>query len=233
MTILTEAPIEALDLNYVKLPKSNRSQYDKSTIVSIFPVDIEETKPTIQPALFKIPAGSIKSPSVVTVGSASWWKLFTDQQPPLEIVCSSVEVAHSIIFDYCNGLPECDLESKTPGLFFIPGREMGVEEVKIKFAVKLREVEAKQKAWYAALVNRADADWSRSNGNPLTIWELMRVAARDLGHLDKPWLANTMALGKVKCFACGNLRDPEYPICPTCKTIDPTHPRAKDIRTAT
>ena len=232
MATLTEAPLEALDLNYARLPKSNRNQYDRSTIVSIFPIPIEETKPTIQPAIFKIPAGSIEDPAVVAVGSASWWKLFTDMQPPIEVICSSVEIAHSIIYDYCNGLPECNMEDKTPGLFFIPGKEVDAKEVKMKYLFKLKDVETKQRNWYSALINHADSLWSRSNGNPLVIWELMRIAAKELGQLDKPWLANVLSLAKVKCFACGSLRDPEFPICPTCKTIDMSHPKAKDIRTA-
>src|SRR5258706_9506503 len=94
---------------------------DKSTVVSIYPRAIEETKYTIQPGVFKIPAGSYKEPSTLVVGPSSWWKELDESQPLLEIPVSSITIADSIVRDYCNGILCCNMGDATPGLFFIPG----------------------------------------------------------------------------------------------------------------
>jgi hypothetical protein len=75
---------------------------DKTTIVSIYPNEIIETKPTIQPGRFVIPAGSFEKPSITVVGPSSWWREIDMDQPLLEIPVSSVQIADSVIKDYCN-----------------------------------------------------------------------------------------------------------------------------------
>lgn len=215
----------------VTIPRSRLNKYDKSSIVSIFPVDIEETKHTIQPSLFKIPAGSIEHPSVLVVGPSSWW-VHSDKHPPIEVPCSSPEIALSIVFDYCSGMLACDMENTIPGIFFIPGQAVTPEDVKKNYGSALATAKLKQDNWYRELVAIADSLWARSNGNPRVIWDIMRLAAKSLNLIDKPWIADMMAVSLTKCFACGKLKDPEYPICPHCRTIDPSHPRAKEIKVA-
>src|SRR6187200_2386767 len=77
---------------------------DKSTVVSILPKRIYETKITIQPGVFEIAPGSMEHPSVLVVGASSWWREVDVDQPLLEIPVSSIQVADSIVKDYCNGL---------------------------------------------------------------------------------------------------------------------------------
>lgn len=208
------------------LPKSNRNPYDKSTIVSIFPVDMEEFKYTIQPAKFNIKGGTYEKPSITVIGASSWWQPM-ENRPPLEIVCQSPEVANAIIRDYCIGLLGCDMETKTPGLFFIP-KEVRISDVMKDFKRELENAQYRQLNWYKEIVRLADALWSRAQ-NPILIWDLMKLAARELNLLNKPWLVDTIAVEKVKCFACGALKDPKYPVCPNCRIPDPNHPLTKDL----
>jgi hypothetical protein len=204
---------------------------DKSTIVSIFPDLIEEPKPTTQPNKYVIQPGTFDNPSILVIGPAIWWKDFMDDQPLTEMVVSSIQQADSIIKDYCNSMLGCDMDTAIPGLFFIPG-EVSILEVKTKYKTKLTEVKAKQDNWFRILVKKADSDWARSNGNPIFIWDGMRLAARELNLTDKPWLKDYQTMEKVKCFACGSLKDPVYPICPTCRSIDPSNPLSKDLKIA-
>ena len=44
---------------------------DKATIVSIFPKEIEETKPTLMPSRWIIPAGTLENPGIAVVGPSS------------------------------------------------------------------------------------------------------------------------------------------------------------------
>jgi hypothetical protein len=94
------------------------------------------------------------------------------------------------------------------------------------------EVKNKQDNWFRLLLKLADALWARSNNNPLVIWDEMRIAARELG-ADKAWTKDFQLVDLIKCFACGGLRNPQFPVCPTCKVVDPNHPLAKDLKFAT
>jgi len=197
--------------------RSAPNPLDKSTVVSIFPLAIDETKPTIQPGRFQIPAGSYAKPSLLTVGSSSWWKELSDQEPILEIPVSSIQVADSIVTDYCNGLLGCDMGENRPGIFFIPGEITLLDLMKDKKPL-LDKAKANQTKWYASLIRLADAQWARSAGNPMAIWDVMRLAAKEL-NVDKPWIKDFEMSALVNCVACGALRNPTYPICQACHTV--------------
>lgn len=62
-----------------------------------------------------------------------------------------------------------------------------------------------------------DASWANSHGNPLAIWDIMRVAAKQL-NVDKPWIKDFQLGELISCIACGALRNPLYPICLACHT---------------
>ncbi len=191
---------------------------DKSTVVSIYPKLIDEVKHTIQPGRFIIEPGTYDKPALLVVTSSSWWKELDEEQPLLEIPNSSIQVADSIVKDYCNGLLACNMSDAMPGLFFIPG-EITPVELKSKHKAQLDRARDNQKRWYMALVQMADALWARSNGNPLTISEDMRLAARELGLNSKDWLRDFQNIESIRCVACGAMRNPAYPVCQTCHAI--------------
>jgi len=208
-----------------------RNPLDQATIVSIYPKPIDDEKITIFPGKFHIDKGSYENPALLTVGPSSWWRDIDIEQPLLEIPVSAVQIAQSVIVDYCNGFLAADMSTQMPGLFFILG-EVDKHTVLTKYKIKLAEAKQKQDAWFKTLIRLADSLWARSNGNPLVIWDEMRMAARELGHETLPWMRFDVQATMIRCFACGSLRNPEFPICPTCKNVDQTHPRAKDIKLA-
>lgn len=191
---------------------------DKSTVVSIYPHELNEKKPTIQPGEFHLDAGSYEKPAILVVGPSSWWKEVDENQPYLEIPNSSIQVADSIVRDYCNGLYLCDMDTLMPGIFWLPG-ELTVEIIKKEHKVLLDKALIKQRNWFTALVNKADAEWVKYNGNPLAISGDMRVAAREMNLINKEWLKDAQTAELVRCLACGFLKNPQYPICANCKTI--------------
>ena len=192
---------------------------DKSTVVSILPKLIDETKHTIQPGRFIIPPGSYDKPALLVVGSSSWWKETDEGQPMLEIPHSSIQIADSIVKDYCNGILACNMGDTMPGLFYVPGN-YDVEKLKKEYKKELDDALLRQRNWYSELVKLGDVLWARSNGNPLTISEDMRLAANELNLTNKEWLRDVQIMELVRCKACGSLKNPAYPICPTCKAID-------------
>ncbi len=191
---------------------------DKSTVVSIFPKLISERKPTIQPGIFEIQPGNYDKPSILVVGPSSWWKEIDENQPLLEIPHSSIQIADSIVKDYCNGILACDMGENMPGLFYIPG-EWTVDKIKKEKKTELDAANQKQRNWFTSLVRMADALWARSGGNPLTISEEMKIAARELNLINKEWLKDSQTMELVRCQACGSLKNPLYPICSNCKAI--------------
>lgn len=192
---------------------------DKSTVVSIYPKVIHEVKPTIQPGIFDIAAGTYEKPAILVVGSSSWWKEIDENQPLLEIPQSSIQIADSVVKDYCNGIFGCDMGENMPGLFYIPG-EHTLDSIRKNHKHLLDEANRKQKNWFAYLVKAADSLWARTGGNSIAIMDDMRLAATELNLLNKEWVKDNISVEMVRCKACGHLKNPQYPVCPNCKAID-------------
>ena len=161
--------------------------YDKATVISIYPKSVDESKPTLMPSRWQIPAGSYDKPSLLVVGPSSWFRDDGEDTPVLEIPVSAIQIAESIVRDYCNGILESNMADRMPGLFYLPG-EITLDELKKKYQVKLDNARDLQKNWFAALVRIADSLWARTNGNPIAIGDDMRMAAHELGLEDKNFL---------------------------------------------
>jgi len=206
--------------------KSPVNPLDMSTVFSILPIDIREEKVTISPSVFRVPKGTPDQPSLLHVEPASWWRELDHDQPLLEIPVSSIQVANAIVQDYCVGMLGVNGEQSKPGLFFLPGK-LSVEDLKTKFSGTLIKAISAQNAWYTGLIKLADALWSRSNGNPLAISDLMRLAAKELGK-NKEWIQDFQSVEQIRCKACGTFKSPLFPVCPNCKHIDNTE-KAKEL----
>lgn len=207
---------------------------DKSTVISIYPRDIREVKHTIQPGRFFIPAGSYAKPSLLVVGASSWWREIDEEQPLLEIPNSSIQVANSIVRDYCNGLIGCNMNDAMPGIFFIMGN-LTLPEIlnKPENKQKLDEAKKKQQKWYETLIIITDTLWARTNGNPLVVSDDARMAAKELNLNNKDWMKDFHMIEQVRCVACGSLRNPEFPVCAVCKAIaDPVKAKELNIQFA-
>lgn len=190
---------------------------DVSTVFSIYPKDIHETKVTLMPSEYFIPAGSFENPSRLLVTSASWWKEIDENQPLLEIANNSQLIAESICKDHNNSRLGFNPDAH-PGLFFIEG-DISVDDLKKKYNRVLLNAKAKQDNWYKDLVNLADSLWAASNGNPISIAEEMRIGARELGYTGRDWMKAFVMVANIVCDACGEPRNPRYPVCPHCHAV--------------
>lgn len=195
------------------------NEYDKSTVVSILPKSFDERKHTIMPNRFQIEPGSFEKPMTLVVGPASWWKDTGDGQPLLEIVSPSVVVADSLVKDYCNGYLCSNGDEAGPGLFWIPGA-VDLTELNTKYKPLLAKAHLKQTKWFQNLVRAADALWSRSHGNPQVIADDMRIAAQQLGLVEKKdWMSDFKMQSMELCPACGFMVNPNFPVCSNCKSV--------------
>lgn len=205
-------------IDHRRVQRTPKNPLDKTTIVSIFPKAIHEKKETIEPGFFNIEPGSYDRPSLLVVGTSSWWRDIDPEQPMIEIPVSSIVVADSVIKDWANGLFMCDMGESMPGLFFLPG-EKSLIEVKTNYRGELERAHKRQRNWYHKLVEAGDILWARSGGNPISISDDMRLAAQELGIKDKSWMADFSTIQMTECKACGQLVKPGFPICANCKTI--------------
>lgn len=210
---------QALGITNRQVIRTPPNPMDKSTVVSIYPKLIDEVKYTIEPGRFVLQPGSFETPSLLVVGSSSWWREIDPKQPLLEIPQSSITVANSIVKDYCEGIFGCDMGEKMPGLFWLPG-SFTVAEVKKNHADKLILAKTRQDNYFRELIKQADSLWARSNGNPLAISDEMRLAARELNiSANKEWMKDFRSVGLAQCPACGHLKNPQFPVCSHCNTI--------------
>lgn len=204
-----------------RIPKNSM---DKSTIVSVYPKAIAETKHTMQPSHFRIEAAEKDDFSILVVGCGSWLKEMALDQPFQEIYVGSTQIAQSFILDYSAGLLGYNVDQK-PGLFSIPGaydkksiRKYINPETLESFDSLISKARDQQRRWFLKLVDLTDSLWARSNGNPLCVNEDSRMAARELG-VNKDWMRNFQASQMENCKACGHMVNPIYPVCSNCKNI--------------
>jgi hypothetical protein len=190
---------------------------DKCTLVSVYPKTIHEKKISLQPGEFIIEPGTYDKPSTLIIGPSSWWRDVGEDEPLLEITHSSTVMADSIVKDYMNGLIGCNMVDSMPGLFWLPG-EILDNELMPKYKPQLDKARKNQTNYYQIVVKLADSLWARTNGNPLAIPGIAKLAAHEL-QLNREWLQQFVAPEIIKCVACGSMRNPAYPVCPTCKAV--------------
>ncbi len=208
----------------VALPLQNRqvirgpiNPTDKTTIVSIYPMPMVEEQWTLFPGRWTMEAGTYEKPAILVVGSSSWFFDKDENSPVVEVPVGSIQIAESIVKSYHGSMLEATYGEAMPGVFFAPG-DIPLIKIKTDYKNQLDRAMVVQKNWFAKLVRIADSLWARTNGNPISISDHMRMAAKELGLQDKPWLADFTSVSLIKCVACGALRDPQYPICQVCKT---------------
>ena len=200
---------------------------DRATIVSVFPKEIDEIKPTIFPRRFIIPAAADKEFSLLVLEGASVFRASTiDRMPPTEIPINALELARSIVDDYLNSTWLSSRGARCPGIFYIPGEYNNKTIFKYihsdgrtfdKMLIDYREI---QKKWFVEVMNAADEFWARTNGNPRSIPEDARVAATILGlENTKPWMSNVVQSELDNCPSCGEMINTLYPVCRYCHAV--------------
>lgn len=217
--------------NYYRAPVN---PLDKYTIVSTYYKPIRACKATITPGNFFVPAIEKDDDiALLVVGSSSWWREIDEEQPPVEIPVPSVHVAESIVNDFCNGLVGCNMNDKMPGFFLVPGpgnmiqatdfSKVDYEVLKVaikkEYSKEISLARERQKGWFQELILIADVSWARTNGNPLSVSDDSRMAAEKLGIKNKPWMQDFVSYELTACPACGQLRNPNFPVCGNCKAV--------------
>lgn len=215
MPVIGDAPGSAFKRRRMRPGPIN--EMDKTTIVSIYNKEISERKSTIFPGHVIIPPGTMERPSLVVLGQSRWWKEVDAEQDLFEVPVSSTQFAASVVNDYCSSLVGVSDGAK-PGVFYLTG-DIVLNVLLNKHTAALRKAENQQNNWYRNLVAMTDTDWARTNGNPLAVSADARAAAKALNLTGKDWMQDFVMMENVRCIACGQPRNPKFPICPSCHRI--------------
>jgi len=193
---------------------------DVSTVVSILPFSINESKPGLIPGEFKMDKVKAGDFQLLVIERCQHAVYLDESRPRLIVPDPSDTVAASIVndFKYSNhgfvsGVAE-------PGLSWVYGEFPNTPEGKALFkaqhAAVLLEMERLQMKWFETLVFAADDDWAKYRRHSL-ITPTQRYAAMSMGLTSKEWLIEQeIKEAQSRCKFCFTMVDPRAVVCAGC-----------------
>ena len=189
----------------------------EASVISIFPFASEETKPSIIPSIFPIPACTDENnPVIVTIpdGQTHEWLDITRGVRVYKI--SAEELARSICDDKRRSLFGANADRDAfPGIAWLP-HPVTPLQLKSNHADLIKKMQFEQLNWVKFMVELADDDWTRYHQHRF-INDLQRYACDRLG-LDREW--NTIYVDTlIKCPSCFENINPKSIICKNCRFV--------------
>lgn len=186
----------------------------KTTVVSIFPFDVNEEKPGVYPGRFLIPKAINDKPQTLQVADGFTFYYDIDAKA-IKVPILAESLAQSIVYDFCSSFMSYTPDAG-PGLFWVEGA-FTEQEIIDRFADKIIEARNRQTEWFRRICRLADDDWARY-GVHKAISDLQRFAADYLKY-DRPWARQIEQARMVSCPACRQTIPDDAMICAQCRTI--------------
>ena len=198
----------------------SKSMIDISTVVSILPIDITETKPGLIPGEFKFHAVEPGDIFLLPIPRCHHPVYLDDSRPSLLVPDPSDEVAASIANDYKQASLLYTQGKSEPGLDWVVGgftnSVLDKEEFKDKHSHILKRMEKLQTNWFEAMVKDADDVWAQERRH-IFISDLSRLAAVRLGLNEKEWLIREqIEQAQTRCKFCYEIIHQKARICSSC-----------------
>jgi hypothetical protein len=196
---------------------------DASTVISLLPVPLDETKPGLIPSQFIIPAvhDPMRELATLTVLRARFPVYLDENRPALVVPCPSDILAESICQDYKSSVSHYNPGVSEPGLFWVRG-DFTEDQIKELFITELNTARRLQIEWFKALVSEADDDWEKTHLRK-AISSVQRLACKALG-LERDWnldaaVEDVMKVTVKPCTFCRSEIHVEAIVCPFCRAI--------------
>jgi hypothetical protein len=193
---------------------------DQSTIISIYPADINEFKPGLYPGRFQLDACKNEElPKFLHIGLSIHMVNIPDK-PPMPVETASYTIAKAIVRDFFDSQCEHDPENNAhPGIAALPGI-VNLADFMSKHKPLHETMKKSQNAWGMKLVSENDVKWNRYK-NIKMMYPLGIHFAKKFGFTaeQKPWLENIVDdIVKVvpKCPVCANAVSPTALVCTNC-----------------
>lgn len=190
----------------------------KYTIVSLFPMPINEVKP-IEPGEFAIPAAK-KDDFQVFVSKDAYTRsrYISFEEGSLLLPVDSKEAVDAVCYDLISSLVGTEVERR-PGVFVLEGA-LTKEDVRRDHSEELALHDKYQRTWFEHLVKLADDDWKKYEQHRM-ITDLSRFACDWLG-LKRVWNFNPAEDKMIECVFCTTVISQRAIVCPQCRnTVDP------------
>lgn len=187
----------------------------KATVVSLFPLEINEYKPGLYPGYFVIPAAPHGEFTWLTVGDAIFYQE-TKNDVMTPVKTSFDVLAESIVGDFMRSHIGRIVEVAEPGIFWVRGEYDDARKIRYDHEEKIIEVEKRQLKWYEELVKMADDTYSRTRRHT-SVSALQRLAAQRLGYA-APWMTR-MNSSDNTCKFCKAETPYGAVKCPNCREI--------------
>ena len=189
---------------------------DVSTVFSIAPFELNETKPGLYPGNFQLPACTDqKKPLRLLVKSSVNLMTIGGKRRPIPTDTASAVVAASIVNDCISAQlysgPGCG-----PGLCWLPG-DVSIETFLKDYKDIYDALIVQQKRWFIARCKHVDDEWARHKTHRVAS-DIDRFAARTLG-LNPEWIQADDVFSFNKCGACGTMNDKDNAICSNCFNV--------------
>lgn len=191
---------------------------DQSTIISIYPYEVNEFKPGLYPGRFQLePCKNDDLPQFLHIG-LSIHMVHIPDKPPLQVETASYTIAKAIVRDFYDSQCEHDPANNAyPGIACLPGI---VDLAKfMKDHKPLHEqMKKNQNAWGMKLVSENDNKWERYKNHKM-MYPLGIYFAKKFGFTpeQKPWLQNTVTeLEAPRCPVCASSVSPKAIVCTNC-----------------
>jgi hypothetical protein len=197
---------------------------DVSTVVSILPYEVKETKPGLIPPEFKMPPVKNGDFELLIVERCHHAVYLDETRPRLVVPDPSDVVAESIVMDHKKAIALGYIPGESePGLDWVSGAFSNNAEGKALFKAQhsatLTQMERLQMRWFKELVRVADDDFAKYRLHKF-ITGLQRTAAAVLGITNREWLIETeIEEALSKCKYCFSAVHPEAIICHACHGI--------------
>lgn len=195
----------------------NPDLLDLSTVVSLVPFEINETKPGLIPGSFIIPPSTNNEIQILHVTEAIFFVYIDEQRGSMKITTPSYKVAASIVEDYLTAQLGVDPDVH-PAVFWVRGKLTALE-VQLRHGDQITSAHESQNRWFDKLIMLADDDWEKTRQH-MTISDTQRHAARARGQ-NRPWLikpADAPVKFKI-CPSCASSVPEAAVLCPICKLV--------------
>lgn len=191
---------------------------DKSTVFSIAPFGVDESKPGLYPGRFVIP-GCLddNNPERLVIGTSDHLVSVAGRKQPIRVTTPSYEVAASIVRDFLDGQLFSSPDAHA-GICWLQG-DVSIKEFKEKNAALYKEMRETQKHWFVLVIQKTQDDWNKYH-NSRVVSDQARFAVRALGIEMPEWMTvETVGLEFKKCPACSTMNDPTNAICSACSCV--------------
>lgn len=188
-----------------------------ATVVSIYPFELKELKPGLNPGFFQIPAcESYDNPILFFVGPSTY-NVYLGEKRNFPVEVEAIKMARSIVNDVITSHIEYKAdEGAHAGLMAIEG-EISEQILKVKYKGQLQELKDAQTKWFKRLVVLADNDWEKYHTH-VSISDLQRKAVQML-NLSRPYMDVIKSDIPMICPVCQDLIPVGAIVCKTCKAV--------------